>query len=101
MDREKRPSPFSLAARATPPDVRDKDNTQMRPKPPERIDHPRLAPGGSVGIRLNRMPQQAIPEKAPPNRPTLDRKIGKPSEVHKEFKSIVTQSHDKGHGRER
>lgn len=100
MERDKRPSPFSLAARATPHDVRDKDNTQMQPKPPEQINHPRLAPGGSVGIRANRMPPPPQAEKAPPaQRPTLKREVGKPSDINREFKSLVSKVLDKGHHR--
>lgn len=80
--------------------LRDKDNAQMRPKPPERIDNPRLAPGGSVGIRLNRMPPPATLEKAPPaQRPTLKLEVGKPSDINREFKSLVSKVPTKGHER--
>jgi hypothetical protein len=103
MERDKPLSPFSLAARATPHDIRDKDNTQMQPKPPEQINHPRLAPGGSVGIRPNRMPPPPQAEKAAPSaqRPSLKREIGKPSDVHREFKSLVSKAPDKSQERGR
>ena len=48
---------FSAAELKGDPLLRDQDNVQMRPKPRGiSLDHPRLAPPGSSGIRLNRVP---------------------------------------------
>jgi len=47
---------FSAAELKTDHPLRDQDNVQMRPKPRGiSLDHPRLAPPGSSGIRPNRM----------------------------------------------
>jgi hypothetical protein len=65
-----------------------KDNAQPQPKPPMHSQHPRLAPPGSVGIRLDRMPPPSQSNDKP-KRPSLDREVGKPSKVHQEFKPLV------------
>lgn len=78
-----------------------KDNAQPQPKPPVHIQHPRLAPPGSAGIRLDRMRPPSQDNRAPAKRPSLDREIGKPSEVHREFKPIAARIADKGHTHDR
>lgn len=78
-----------------------KDNAQPQPKPPMHIQHPRLAPPGSVGIRLDRMPPPSQDNRAPAKRPSLDREIGKPSEVHREFKPLAQKPLGKDHDRGR
>jgi len=57
----------------TPDDqIRDKDNAQLIPKPPEGARHPaNLAPAGALGIRRNLVPkskQQADPDKDKPKK---------------------------------
>jgi hypothetical protein len=84
MSRDKPINPpskaFSLAHNPKPT-IADKDNVQRQPKPPMHIEHPRLAPPGMAGVRSSR----------PPTLP-LNREIGKPSEVNKEFKAIAEKT---------
>ncbi|MBX9660362.1 MAG: hypothetical protein K2X00_17530 [Nitrospiraceae bacterium] len=82
-------------------DAATKDNAQPQPKPPMQIQHPRLAPPGSAGIRLDRMPPPAQDNRAPAKRPSLDRELGKPSEVHREFKPLAQKSPDMDRSRNR
>lgn len=94
MDRDSKRTSFSKDELKTPA-IRDMDNAQPQPKPPVHINHPRLAPTGSVGIRIDRMPPPSQSHDKP-KRPSLDREIGKPSEVHREFKSLVSKTTEKG-----
>lgn len=83
-------------------DAATKDNAQPRPQPPIHIQHPRLAPPGMGGIRIDRMPPSPQSAKAPPSeRPSLKREVGKPSEVKREFKSLVQPAPGKTHDRGR
>jgi hypothetical protein len=81
-------------------EVASKDNAQPRPQPPIHIQHPRLAPMGSVGVRVSQMPppaNQHAPAVTATKRPTLDREVGKPSEVNKEFKRLTRDPCDQTH----
>ena len=96
MDRDSNRTSFSMKD-LKPLNIRDKDNVQMQPKPPMHIQHPRLAPTGSSGIKLDRMPPpQQARQQEKPQRPSLDRELGKPSNVHKEFKPLAAKTPDKG-----
>ncbi|MBA4164473.1 MAG: hypothetical protein C0510_07565 [Erythrobacter sp.] len=99
MDRDQKRTSYSMDDLKTP-NIRDMDNAQPRPKPPVHIDHPRLAPTGSVGIRLDRMPPPSQSHDKP-KRPSLDREFGKPSKVHQEFKPLAQKSPGKDHDRGR
>lgn len=79
-----------------------KDNAQPRPQPPVYIRHPKLAPMGSVGIRLDRMPPpEQAREPVESKRPSLEREIGKPSNVHREFKGLASPDSSLHHSRSR
>jgi hypothetical protein len=90
---------FSLAHNPKPT-IADKDNVQRQPKPPMHIEHPRLAPPGMAGVRSSRPPtlphpsntHSQNPKPALAQRPALNREIGKPSEVNKEFKAIAEKT---------
>lgn len=100
MDKDKPLSPFARAAQPPRPVQRDQDNAQQRMPPPQnfRVPNPRLAPPGMSGIRVPQ-PQMEMMREAPPIRvPKPPREVGKPSEVNREFKSIVSEGPDKGLG---
>lgn len=102
MDKDKLPSPFARAAQPPRPVQRDQDNAQQRMPPPQniRVPNPRLAPPGMSGIRAPQ-PQMEMMREPPPIRvPKPPREVGRPSEVNREFRSIVTD-HGKSQGRDR
>ena len=82
-------------------EVASKDNVQPRPQPPLHIQHPRLAPMGSVGVRVSQTPPTTQKAQAPTARPTLNREVGKPSGVNKEFQPLAQKSVAKDRGWER
>jgi hypothetical protein len=81
-------------------DIADKDNVGRQPKPPEHIQHPRLAPRGMGGIKLDRMPPPQ-PSREAAKRPTLTREVGKPSDINRAFKPIAAKTPGKDLGRGR
>lgn len=95
MDKSPQKTAFSMKdlQRA---EIATKDNVERRPPPPIHIQHPRLAPTGSVGVRLNQTPPPIQKAQTPAQRPTLNREFGKPSDVHKEFKGIAGKTLAKG-----
>jgi hypothetical protein len=103
MARDKPINPPSKAfswAHNPKPTIADKDNVQRQPKPPMHIEHPRLAPPGMAGVRSSRPPtlphpsntHSQNPKPTLAQRPALNREIGKPSEVNKEFTAIAEKS---------
>ena len=111
MSRDKPINPpskaFSLAHQPKPT-IADKDNVQRQPKPPMHIEHPRLAPPGMAGVRSSRPPTLPHPSntqsqnpKLTAQRPALNREIGKPSEVHREFKPLAQKPPGQERGPER
>ena len=75
-------------------DVRDKDNVESRPPPPEQIrfPHPKLAPGGFLGIKRNLpVPGQ---QKARPN------DVKAQGDLLRVFKPLVSgKCKERGHDR--
>lgn len=81
-------------------EIADKDNAERRPRPPIHIQHPKLAPPGSVGIRLDRGPPPQ-PAREAAQRPTIKREVGKPSDINREFKPLAAKTPGKDLGRSR
>jgi hypothetical protein len=88
-------SPFTMAARKLPQNIRDKDNAQPRIVPPQQVrtPHPQLAPPGMSGIRTSqRMGLPHVPPK--PKRMEFEAGVTK-----REFKSLAPKSPSKAHER--
>jgi hypothetical protein len=97
MERNNSKWPFSLAARASPQTIRDKDNAQPRVAPPQqvRVPHPQLAPPGMSGIKTSR--KLALPGDPPkPKRQEFESGF-----ASREFKSLVQSPSGKDRSRDR
>lgn len=97
MERERSKWPFSLAARASPQTVRDKDNAQPRVAPPQevRVPHPQLAPPGMSGIKSSR--KLGLVQDAP----KAKRQEFESGFAAREFKSLVQSPSGKDRSRDR
>lgn len=89
-------SPFTLAARKLPHNIRDKDNAQPRIVPPQQVrtPHPQLAPPGMSGIKTTARLGHPI---APPKLKRLEFQSGVTT---RDFKSLAqkppTKTHERG-----
>ena len=102
MDKDRRTA-FSIADLSKTHEIADKDNAKpVAPRPTHiRVPQPRLAPTGMGGIRVPQPRLEMMREAAQIRVPKPPREVGKPSEVNREFRSIVTPSPDKDRGRSR
>jgi len=86
---------FNVAAKDEP--IRDKDNTapKLEPKLAKKEPAPNLAPMGSMGIR------RGLPSQQRQQQPAKRFSLGKPNEMHKEFKFAARNGPEKDPSRGR